>query len=218
MNLLIYKQFNLGLNLNTISWIESFHKNRSQSVVVEGEQSSTVPVVSGVPQEYVLGPCHFLAYINDPPDSIKSRARLFADDAIVYLTINSQPDARTLQDDLLKIEQWESNWYMEFNSDICEVVRVTKKKNPIIFPYKLHNEELKSTENAKYLGVTISNDINWKSHIENMTSKAYNTLKFILKNSDKQSENKRNSIQPIFLSSNTAPLYGTFGKKTLVIM
>ena len=56
------------------------------------------------------------------------------------------------------------------------------RKNPLIFPYKLHNTELKSTENAKYLGITISNDFNWKPHIENMTSKAYNTLKFIKRN------------------------------------
>ena len=181
-NLLIYKLFNLGVNLSTVSWIKSFLQNRSQSVVVEGKQSSSVPVMSGVPQGSVLGPCLFLAYINDLPDSLKSKARLFADDTIVYLTINSQSDAQTLQDDLLKLEQWESNWSMEFNPDKCEVIHVTKKKDPIMFPYKLHNSELKSTENAKYLGVTISNDFSWKPHIENMTSKAFNTLKFIKRN------------------------------------
>ena len=107
-----------------------------------------------------------------------SKAKL---DTIVYLTINSQSDAQTLQDDLLKLEQWESDWSMEFNPDKCEVIHVSKK-NTLIFPYKLHNTELKSTENTKYLGVTISNDFNWKPHIENMTSKAYNTLKFIKRN------------------------------------
>ena len=154
-NLLINKLFNLGVNLSTVSWIESFLQNKSQSVVVEGKQSSSVPVMSSVPQGSVLGPCLFLAYINDLPDSLKSKDRLFADDTVVYLTINSQSDAQTLQDDLLKLEQWESNWSMEFNPDKCEVINVTKKKDPIIFPYKLYNSELKSTENAKYLGVTI---------------------------------------------------------------
>ena len=71
---------------------------------------------------------------------------------------------------------------MEFNPDKCEVIRVTKKKNTIIFPYKLHNIELKSTDNAKYSGVTISKDFNWKTHIENVLSKASNTLKFIKRN------------------------------------
>ena len=73
--------------------------------------------MSGVPKDSVLRPCLFLAHINDLPDSLKSRARLFADDTIVYLTITSESDAQTLQDDLLKLEQWESDWSMEFNPE-----------------------------------------------------------------------------------------------------
>ena len=190
-NLLIYKLFNLGVNLSTVSWIKSFLQSRSQSVVVEGKQPS-VPVMSGVPQDSVL------------PDSIKSRARLFADDTIVYMTISSRSDAQTLQDDLLKLEQWESDWSMEFNPDKCEVIRVTKKHNPIIYPYKLHNIELKATKNAKYLGVMINKEFSWKPDIENMTSKAFNTLKFIKRNVQTKkttTENKGNSIQHLRPSS-----------------
>ena len=82
-NLLIYKLFNLCINHNTVSRIKSFLQNRSQSIVVEGKQSSLVLVMSSVPQGSVLG--SFLAYINDLPDTSKSKARLFADDTIVYL-------------------------------------------------------------------------------------------------------------------------------------
>ena len=35
---------------------------------------------------------------------------------------------------------------------------------------------------AKYLGVTISKDLNWSPHINNMTGKAKNTLRFIKRN------------------------------------
>ena len=76
------------------------------------------------------------------------------------------------------------------------MIRVTKKHNPIIYPYKLHNIELKATENAKYLGVMINKEFSWKPHTENMTSKAFNTLKFIKRNvQTKKSKNKGNSIQ-----------------------
>ena len=71
---------------------------------------------------------------------------------------------------------------MEFNSDKCEVLGITRKRNPVIFTYKLHNKELNVTNAAKYLGVTISKDLNWSPHINNITGKAKNTLRFIKRN------------------------------------
>jgi hypothetical protein len=44
---------------------------------------------------------------------------------------------------------------MEFNPDKCEVLMITKKRNPVIFPYTLHNIQLNSTLEAKYVGVTL---------------------------------------------------------------
>ncbi len=52
-------------------------------MVLEGEVSDKVDVLSGVHQGSVLGPCLFLYYINDMPDEITSKVKLFADDTIV---------------------------------------------------------------------------------------------------------------------------------------
>ena len=72
----------LGINSGIITWVKSFLSNRSQTVVLDGEHSDSCPVLSGVPQGSVLGPCLFLMYINGMPDSIKSNIRLFADGTI----------------------------------------------------------------------------------------------------------------------------------------
>jgi hypothetical protein len=46
-----------------LKWIGSFLGNRMQQVVLDGESSSKLPVVNGVPQGYVLGPLLFLEHV-----------------------------------------------------------------------------------------------------------------------------------------------------------
>jgi hypothetical protein len=133
--------------------------------------------------------------INDLPDSVKGKVSLFADDTIVYLTIKSTQDAQTLQNDLNNLENWESDWSMEFNPDKCEVFSISRKKHQVTFPYNLHCRQLKSTEAAKYLGVKISKDLSWTNHINNITAKAHNSLRFIKRNVKTSSKGQRNCLQ-----------------------
>ena len=119
------KLHSYGIRSATLRWIQAFLGNRRQKVVVEGEESDPVPVTSGVLQGSVLGPILFLVYINDLPDDVVSRVRLFADDTAIYLTLENKSDSDKLQRDLDRLQTWEARWDMEFNPSKCQVVRVT---------------------------------------------------------------------------------------------
>ena len=71
---------------------------------------------------------------------------------------------------------------MKFNPEKCYVIHVTKKKIPLKLDYKLHSHTLQTVDNSKYLDVTISNDLEWDPHINNITSKANKTLGFLRRN------------------------------------
>ena len=93
--------------------------------------------------------------------------RLFADDAMVYWEIISISDSQILQQGLNKLTLWEKTWLMEFNPIKCEVLSVTRKRNPVAYSYSLHNEILRVVGSTKYFGVTINSALNWNRHISN---------------------------------------------------
>ena len=156
--------------------------NRKQTVVINGINSDELSVSSGVPQDSVLGPILFLAYINNQPEQVKSRVRLFADDTAMYLAIRSTTEGQVLQTDLACLEQWEKMWDMQFNPSKCQVLHITRKVKPLHTKYILHNVELESASAAKYLGVTFADDPSWSPHIDNTTKKANQTLDFLKRN------------------------------------
>ena len=176
---LIWKLHHNGIRSNVLC-CQAFLSNRSQSVVVGGEESDAVPVCSGVPQGAVLGPIMFLIYINDPPDSITSKVRLFADDTALYLTIEGENDSAALQHDLDKLSVWERDWDMEFNPSKCQVIQMTGSRNPT--NYSLHGQVLETVTCARYLGIDISSDLSWNSHIDRITGKATKILNFVRRN------------------------------------
>ena len=88
MKKLILKHHQYGIRGDTLNWIKDVLDNRKQTVVINGINSDEVSVSSGVPQGSVLGPILFFAYINDLPEQVKTRVRLFADDTAMYLAIS----------------------------------------------------------------------------------------------------------------------------------
>ena len=128
---LLLKLHSYGIRNATLRWIQAFLSNHQQKVVIEVEESDSVPVASGVPEGSVLGRILFLTYINDLPQDIVSQVRLFADDTAIYLTLEEKGDSDQLQRDLDRLQTWEARWNMEFNPFKCQLIRVTSSRTPL---------------------------------------------------------------------------------------
>ena len=159
---LLKKVHHYGIRGTTYQWISSFLNSRTQQVLVEGQSSEKVPVVSGVPQGSVLGPVLFLIFINDLPEDINSRTRVFADDCILYRQISSENDQQLLQEDLDRLATWEKTWGMEFHPQKCSVMRISRARTPRTFQYHLKDVPLAEEQSSKYLGVDLQSNLSCK--------------------------------------------------------
>ena len=94
-----------GINNKTINWARNFLTDRKQKVSVNGAESISQHVTSGIPQGSV--------YIN-MPDHVESEAYLFAGDTKVYKEIKTQTDTISLQKDLDNLQEWSDKWLLKF--------------------------------------------------------------------------------------------------------
>ena len=93
-------------------------------VMVDGEISNWKTVLSGVPQESVLGPILFLICINDLEDDISSKVLIFADDAKASRKVTNDTDKPSLQDDLHTLVISSEKWQMLCNCGRCKCIHI----------------------------------------------------------------------------------------------
>ena len=165
-----------GIRGNMLNWIKAFLTNRKQSVSVNGIFSSSKSVVSGVPQGFVLGPVLFLLFINDISTSIQSKLRLFADDCVLYREIATPQDCQALQKDLDRLFLWSKTWQLKFNVSKCYHLGITRKRIPVKFIYSMNGKYITQTSSTPYLDVTITDNLSWNEHCDNICKKANSTL------------------------------------------
>ena len=111
------------------------------------------------------------------PEHVNCNVRLFADACLRYRNVKNQSDSELLQKKkLTDLENWEKTRQMKFNPEKYYVICYQEEN------YKLHSHILQPVDNSKYLGVTISNDLDWGPHINNITTKTNTTLGFLRRN------------------------------------
>ena len=69
-----------------------------------------------------------------------------------------------------------------FKPEKCNVVHITHNKKPVVTNYQLHGHTLEREHSSKYLGITISEDLKWNTHVNIIATRTNRSLGFIRRN------------------------------------
>ena len=181
--ILFTKLHSLGINGAILYWIKSFLSCRTMEVVVGGQNSSSFPVISGVPQGSVLGPTLFLIYINYISSTLVSNIKLFADDLKLYLLIKPQSLYTVLQDisvvqrDINSLIKVAESWDLKINADKTKIMSfgTNLRQSYDLGPcssYTVKGKPVSFSSAAVDLGITVDTSLRFHHHIQNLVSKA----------------------------------------------
>ena len=178
---LLQKLSAYGIEGKVLCWIADFLSDRKMRIMVRGEYSEWVDVISGVPQGSLLRPILFLIYVNDIPETVNCSIKMFADDTKLFRTVKTIDDCNILQNDLNTLSQWTSDWLLSFNVDKCKVMHIGKNNPKIDYIMRTENENriLIETSEEKDLGVWITNDLKHEKQVIAASQRAMAVLRSV---------------------------------------
>ena len=170
--LLIKKLEHYGFRGQCSDYLRSYYSNRKQFVHINGLDSSCNSVLNGVPQGSILGPLCFILYINDIPLAVKEKVILFAYDAAFIIMCH------TLSGLYQKIKELFSDLtvYLNMNklipnSNKSKLMMFRSRVTPDLPSFSFAGSEIEWVTEYKYLGLTVTNNLNYSSHINDISLK-----------------------------------------------
>ena len=153
---------------------------KKQRVKISGVFSDWLPVNGGVPKApfMYLAPFFFLIMVNDLVVDHDRRWK-FVDDTSVSEVINKNQMGK-MQSLVNVINTWCMKNDMKLNQTKCKDMIISfALEHPKLDAIFIEENELVPVSSAKILGMYISVDLKWNTHITHMVSKASKRLYFL---------------------------------------
>lgn len=171
-------------------WVTSYLKDRSQSIIINGQPSIPKILEFGVPQGSVLGPKMYIMYTKTLGQLISKHSldyHMYADDTQLYLTFKKkdivcQENAiKRLEVCLEDIMIWMKANQLKLNSDKTEVMFFTPRgyHQPTPLQMNIGDTVVTPAMSVRNLGVIMDQSLTMVNHISSVTRSCYMHLRNI---------------------------------------
>ena len=158
-----------------LSWLKSYLTNRTQRVRVGDAHSLTKTINAGCPQGSVLGPLLALMYLDGLTEKITNEILFYADDTSLYASHTTEDIdtvQQSLQRDLDAIDEYARQWGIKFNASKTIQQTFSHKTHHTSPVLRFTGKTIPSnTEAHKHLGITLSTDLRFHKHVNNVIRK-----------------------------------------------
>lgn len=207
---LVFKLISMNVPHYLVKIINSFLRERSFHVTVDGKKSGQRLIHYGVPQGAVLSPTLYNIYTSDFPELENCSTFLFADDTAI--TVSSRFCKfieKNLKASYHRIKKYCCKWKISLNDSKTQCIFFTRRRTKQIptQPLQLGGVQIDWQNVVKYLGVQLDKRLTFRQHIQYApikTQKAIRILYSMLcRNSKMNTRNKRlvykTCIRPVLL-------------------
>lgn len=189
---LIQKLDNTGVRGPLLKWCKNYLKDRKYQVKIDNELSDAITISTGTAQGSVIGPLHYLAYVNDMHNIIDNcSVYQYADDTCLVVANKDLLKAISiLQNDFTNLCKWSHDAGLVINTSKTKVIHVRSNYFSNVAQHIrivahshdcLHKavpvsnncncDQLEQVTHYKYLGLIVDEKFNWSQHIEFISTK-----------------------------------------------
>ena len=174
-----------------LNWLDSYHHDRKQYVVIDGVKSNTKDLQRGVPLGSVLGPMLYVLYTSPLADIIKRHGmghHLYADDTQLYFAFKPIPSEQQaslacIKACLGKIDSWMVQNKLKLNQDKTEflVLNTQQRPQPVIDYIKVKTDRVEPSFSARNIGAIFDQKISLEKHVAYIYKSSFYYLRNITK-------------------------------------
>ena len=175
-NVILNELTNLNVHPVLNRWIKAFLTSRQQCVKINCYKSSWKSANGGLPQGTCLGPLLFAILVNPLLKDWNGRLKFVDDTTALEVVPRCSPSVMPLVVD--DISQFSSTRGMELNPQKCKkmIINFLQYRIPCDQPMFVNGQRVERVHSLKLLGVHLSDDLTWNTHVDHILKKANSRL------------------------------------------